>query len=83
MSEPKPAGVREGEILAAVDLGSNSFHMVVARVDQGNLVIVDRLREMVRLASGLDERGDLDASSQERALSEVFANCRRSMPHFE
>ena len=69
LSEPKPAGVREGEILAAVDLGSNSFHMVVARVDQGNLVIVDRLREMVRLASGLDERGDLDASSQERALT--------------
>jgi exopolyphosphatase/guanosine-5'-triphosphate,3'-diphosphate pyrophosphatase len=28
--------------------------MVVARVDQGHVLIVDRLREMVRLASGLD-----------------------------
>ncbi len=70
MPEPKPAGVKDpNEVLAAVDLGSNSFHMVVARVDQGHVLIVDRLREMVRLASGLDERGELDASSQERALA--------------
>ena len=58
--------MKAAEVLAAVDLGSNSFHMVVARVDQGPPVIVDRLREMVRLASGLDERGELDNASQER-----------------
>ncbi|HVS24578.1 MAG TPA: exopolyphosphatase [Gammaproteobacteria bacterium] len=68
--EPKPAATKQpAEVLAAVDLGSNSFHMVVARVDQGPPVIVDRLREMVRLASGLDERGELDNASQERALA--------------
>jgi exopolyphosphatase / guanosine-5'-triphosphate,3'-diphosphate pyrophosphatase len=72
LPEPKPAGVKEpNEVLAAVDLGSNSFHMVVARVDQGHVLIVDRLREMVRLASGLDERGELDTSSQERALASL------------
>ena len=47
---PKP----EQDVLAAVDLGSNSFHMVVARFDHGQLTVIDRLREMVRLASGLD-----------------------------
>ena len=69
---PEPAAGKEpAEVLAAVDLGSNSFHMVVARVDQGPPVIVDRLREMVRLASGLTESGELDDQSQERALASL------------
>jgi len=55
--------------MAAVDLGSNSFHMVVARNQDGEPSIVDRLREMVRLASGLDDQGLLDEPSQERALA--------------
>jgi len=54
--------------MAAVDLGSNSFHMVVARAHHGQLAIVDRLREMVRLASGLNGYGFLDNGSQDRAL---------------
>src|SRR5690606_28541157 len=57
------------EVMAAVDLGSNSFHMVVARAqDEGPPIIVDRLREMVRLAAGLSPDGLLDGESQERAL---------------
>ena len=36
------------ELLAAVDLGSNSFHMVVARYSHGQLLVMDRLREMGR-----------------------------------
>ena len=55
--------------MAAVDLGSNSFHMVVARAHHGQLAIVDRLREMVRLASGLTADGRLDNESQDRALA--------------
>ena len=43
------------DVIAAVDLGSNSFHMVVARYSHGQLIIQDRLRAMVRLAAGLDE----------------------------
>ena len=54
--------------MAAVDLGSNSFHMVVARMHHGQLAIVDRLREMVRLASGLSGRNILSNESQDRAL---------------
>ncbi|HEX7079984.1 MAG TPA: exopolyphosphatase [Gammaproteobacteria bacterium] len=64
----KPRGDDAG-VIAAVDLGSNSFHIVVARAHDGGLAILDRLREMVRLASGLDARGNLDAESQRRALA--------------
>lgn len=60
---------QESGAIAAVDLGSNSFHIVVARSQLGRLAIVDRLREMVRLASGLDENGELDEASQQRALA--------------
>ncbi len=56
------------DVLAAVDLGSNSFHMVVARHELGQLTIVDRLREMVRLAAGLDEHGRLSKEATDRAL---------------
>ena len=43
------------DVLAAVDLGSNSFHMVVARVVGNAPSILDRLREQVQLGAGLDE----------------------------
>ncbi|HXN10550.1 MAG TPA: exopolyphosphatase [Steroidobacteraceae bacterium] len=57
------------EVIAAVDLGSNSFHMVVARYSHGQLVIIDRLREMVRLAAGVGEDGRLDKEVATRALA--------------
>jgi exopolyphosphatase/guanosine-5'-triphosphate,3'-diphosphate pyrophosphatase len=57
------------EVLAAVDLGSNSFHMVVARFAHGQLTVIDRLREMVRLAAGLDASNRLTEESQDRALA--------------
>lgn len=60
--------LRDGDMLAAVDLGSNSFHMVVARYTLGQLRVVDRIREMVRMAEGLDRSGHLDAAVQQRAL---------------
>jgi exopolyphosphatase/guanosine-5'-triphosphate,3'-diphosphate pyrophosphatase len=60
--------LQDGDLLAAVDLGSNSFHMVVARYVLGQLRVVDRLREMVRLAEGLDGRGGLSPQVQQRAL---------------
>ncbi|MGQ0834553.1 MAG: exopolyphosphatase [Gammaproteobacteria bacterium] len=57
------------DVLAAVDLGSNSFHMVVARYSHGQLVVIDRLREMVRLAAGVEENGRLDKDVAARALA--------------
>ena len=56
------------DMIAAIDLGSNSFHMIVARNLDGQLQLRDRLREMVRLAGGLDKQGNLDAEARTRAL---------------
>ena len=53
---------------AAIDLGSNSFHLIVAQVKNEQLLIIDRLKEMVRLASGLDTHGYLSEASQHIAL---------------
>ncbi|HSE01609.1 MAG TPA: exopolyphosphatase [Burkholderiales bacterium] len=55
--------------LAAVDLGSNSFHCQVGRVVGHQLYPLDSLREPVRLGAGLDEDKRLDDASQERALA--------------
>ena len=57
------------EVLAAVDLGSNSFHLVVARYSHGQLVVIDRLREMVRLGAGVGEDGRIDKEVAARALA--------------
>ncbi len=56
------------ENIAAVDLGSNSFHMLVARTKGGEPILVDRLREMVQLASGLAPDGRLSPESRDRAI---------------
>lgn len=71
-----------GQPLAAIDLGSNSFHMVVARVHEGNIVVVDRMKEMVQLAAGLDADRTLRADAQQRALVclERFGQRVRQMP---
>ena len=46
--------MEHGEHLAAIDLGSNSFHMVVARQVHGEIQILDGLSEKVQLGAGLD-----------------------------
>jgi exopolyphosphatase/guanosine-5'-triphosphate,3'-diphosphate pyrophosphatase len=70
------------QYVAAVDLGSNSFHMIVCSLKDGKLQILDRLREMVRLASGLDKRNILDIPTQTRALEclERFGQRIRNLP---
>jgi len=54
---------------AAVDLGSNSFHLLVARREHGELRVLDRIKEMVRLGGGLDADGNLDRAVQDRAFA--------------
>ncbi|UPQ87432.1 exopolyphosphatase [Vibrio sinaloensis] len=54
--------------VAAIDLGSNSFHMVVARVVDQDLQLVSRHKQRVRLAAGLDGQKNLDNASIERGL---------------
>ncbi len=71
------------EIVAAVDLGSNSFHMIVSKLHDGQLHTIDRMRETVRLAAGLDLRRRLTEAAQERAIEclQRFGQRLREMPH--
>lgn len=68
--------------LAALDLGSNSFHMVIARVIDGTVHVVDRVREPVRLAMGLDDENRIDEDTQSRALDSLarFGERIRGLP---
>jgi exopolyphosphatase/guanosine-5'-triphosphate,3'-diphosphate pyrophosphatase len=58
------------DLFAAIDLGSNSFHLIIAKEKNGQLQVIDKIKEMVRLASGIDQQGYL---SEER--SEIALNC--------
>ena len=70
------------QTVAAVDLGSNSFHMIVARIENGQLQIIDRLKEMVQLGAGLGDDKQLGKDAETRALDclERFGQRLRSLP---
>jgi exopolyphosphatase/guanosine-5'-triphosphate,3'-diphosphate pyrophosphatase len=74
--------VQQQSILAAVDLGSNSFRLQVARVEGDQLYMLDELREPVRMAAGLTANKYLDAETQQRALIALgrFAERLRNLP---
>ena len=74
--------MKQQSILAAVDLGSNSFRLQVARVEGDQLYMLDGLREPVRLAAGLTADKYLDADAQQRALAALgrFAERLRDLP---
>lgn len=54
--------------LAALDLGSNSFHLLIALEDRGRIQVVDKYKEMVRLGEGLTATNKLDPVVEKRAL---------------
>ena len=58
------------EPFAVLDLGSNSFHMLVAKLDNNNtLQLIDKLKDKVRLAGGLNEEKYLSDEIQQRPLN--------------
>jgi len=61
----------ERQLYAAIDLGSNSFHMLVARREHDELRVIDRIKDMVRLVGGLDDDGRLDSETRQRALASL------------
>lgn len=67
----------DGSLLAAVDLGSNSFHLVLARNLKGEISLLRRMGEKVQLAAGLDENNHLSEEAQQRGL-----NCLKLMAPF-
>lgn len=68
--------------LGAVDLGSNSFHLAIGRVDGDQVYPLDSLKETVRLATGLTPERTLDEKAEERALKALkrFAERLAGMP---
>src|SRR5258708_17835114 len=56
------------DTLAAVDLGSNSFHLQIGRVVDGQIYPLDALREVVRLGGGLSGEKRIDRGTQAKAL---------------
>jgi exopolyphosphatase/guanosine-5'-triphosphate,3'-diphosphate pyrophosphatase len=56
------------DTLAAVDLGSNSFHLQIGRVVDGQIYPLDALREVVRLGAGLTAEKRIDRATQAAAL---------------
>ena len=74
--------MQQQPILAAIDLGSNSFRLQVARVENDQLYMLDSLREPVRLAAGLTEDKRLNKDAQQRALIclERFGERLRGLP---
>jgi exopolyphosphatase / guanosine-5'-triphosphate,3'-diphosphate pyrophosphatase len=70
------------DTLAAVDLGSNSFHLLVGRVVDGQVYPLDTLREQTQLGAGLTADKKLDRASQARALEALarFHERLRGLP---
>ncbi len=70
------------DLLAAVDLGSNSFHLVVGRVVDSQIYPLDSLREPVRLGGGLTADKRIDRATQARALEALakFGERLRGFP---
>lgn len=58
--------MQDGSLVAAVDLGSNSFRMEVARIDHGNMIRVDYIKETVRQGGGLDDQRNLSMGAMQR-----------------
>ncbi|GFD92597.1 exopolyphosphatase [Alteromonas sp. KUL156] len=60
---------REVNKVAALDIGSNSFHLVVARIVAGSVQILHRVKQKVRLAEGLNDDDILSDEAMERGLA--------------
>ena len=73
---------QNSDSFAALDLGSNSFHMIVARQTPAGIAITDRLRAPVRLAAGITNAGGITQDAQDRALQclERFGQRLRELP---
>lgn len=69
-------------LFAAIDLGSNSFHMLVVREVAGSVQVVAKVKRKVRLAAGLDENKILSKEAMQRGWHclEMFAEQLRDIP---
>ena len=68
--------------VAALDIGSNSFHLVIARIVADSVQILHRVKQKVRLADGLDKDDMLSDEAIERGMA-ALRECQESMQGFE
>lgn len=83
MTAPSPATFAPApELLAAIDMGSNSFHMVVARLVHGEIRTLEKMGEKVQLGAGLDSNNRLTEEAIQRGLACLgrFAQRLSGMP---
>ena len=67
-----PEGRAAGKHVAAVDMGTNSFHMIIAETTaQGTFRVVDRMKHWVRLGDGVDSHGRLDEDATLRMIESL------------
>ena len=73
--KPSQNAQSEPKLIASVDLGSNSFRMVVAQIVETpsgfQLRPVDTLRDSIKLAAGLDHEKNLDAEAFSRGINSI------------
>lgn len=69
--------LNKDELLAAIDLGSNSFHLAIARIDHGEIRKILSLSDKVQLAAGLDDNHLLSDTAMQRGLDCL----QRFLPH--
>lgn len=74
--------LNDDELMAAIDIGSNSIHLAIARLDHGEIRKVASLSEKVQLAAGLDADNVLSVAAQQRGLACLtrFAGRLSSVP---
>lgn len=68
VSYAQPNQMTSEQILAAIDIGSNSFHLAVGRLDHGEVRTLLSLSEKVQLAGGFDDNDCLNLTVMERGL---------------
>ena len=74
--------IRDSKKIAVLDIGSNSFHLVVARIISGTVQIVHKMKQKVRLAEGLDKNNYLSEEAIERGL-QALSVIKASLQGFE
>ncbi|MBW8189941.1 guanosine-5'-triphosphate,3'-diphosphate pyrophosphatase [Neiella marina] len=78
----KAMNTSNSDLFAAIDLGSNSFHMLVVRQVAGTIQTVAKIKRKVRLAAGLDDQLQLSEEAINRGLHclRLFAERLRFIP---
>lgn len=75
--------MQDGTLLAAVDLGSNSFRLEIGRLEHGQIHRIEYLKETVRQGAGLDEDRNLTQPAMQRGWDCLarFAERLAGFPH--